>query len=254
MIVSAAKHSFGRCLLLMVAMGWGVVRASLARHTFMAIVAMGTFYLTASAMFDIYYMIDWGGDDGSNGSTSGDVQSYGSGQQEETAISDFLQICFWLTFYIDIVFMIWIPSAMCQTMHYLKTTNQLRKLERYQVLLKIMIGAVVLTIITVIVVFTEAFGLSFMDINEGNEFNFFIILTFVAVVWRPNPNAREFAYAMELGTGDDENDNGTTDLELVADSACDFQQQQQQQQQSRRSNNGTYEGGGAPTIDRAEPA
>jgi hypothetical protein len=234
----------------MVAMGWGVVRASLARHTFMGIVAMGTFYLVASAMFDIYYTILWSDD--SVNDTNGSVESYGGGEQKETEIGDFIQVCFWLSFYIDIVFLIWIPSAMCQTMHYLKTTNQLRKLERYQTLLKIMIVSVVLTIVTIILVFSGAFGLSFMDIGEGNEFNFFIILTLVAFVWRPNPNAREFAYAMELGTGDDE--NGTTDLELVADSACDFQQNQPPHQQSRRSNNGTYEGGGAVSIDRAEPA
>jgi Lung seven transmembrane receptor len=234
----------------MVAMGWGVVRASLARHTFMGIVAMGTFYLVASAMFDIYYTIDWSDDSNNDNNKDSNVESFG-GEQQETEIGDFVQVCFWLSFYIDIVFLIWIPSAMCQTMHYLKTTNQLRKLERYQTLLKIMIVSVVLTIVTIVLVFSGAFGLSFMDIGEGNEFNFFIMLTFVAVVWRPNPNAREFAYSMELGTCDDDNDNGTTDLELVADSACDFQQQHQQ---SKRSNNGKYEGGGAVSIDRAEPA
>jgi Lung seven transmembrane receptor len=233
----------------MVAMGWGVVRATLARHTFLGIVAMGATYLLSTCLFDIYYSIDWGGDS-NNVDTSGNVQEYGD-EEQETEVGDFVQVCLWLSFYIDIVFMIWIPSAMCQTMHYLRTTNQLRKLERYQVLLKIMMVAFLLTFVTVILVVTGTFGLSFMDIGEGNEINFFIILTFVAMVWRPNPNAREFAYVMELGTGgdDDDNMNGTTDLELVADSAaCD------EQQHSRRSKNGTYEGGGAVSIDRAEPA
>lgn len=228
----------------MVAMGWGVVRASLAMLTFLGIVGMGTTYLLSTCLFDIYYTIDWGD---TNDSSSSNIE--GSGEVQETEVGDLVDVCLWLSFYIDIVFMIWIPSAMCQTMHYLKTTNQLRKLERYQVLLKIMMVAVLLTIITIILAVTGTFGLSLMDIGEGNEINFFIILTFVAMVWRPNPNAREFAYAMELGTGGDDDDmNGTTDLELVADSACN------EQQQSRRSKNGTYEGGGAVSIDRAEPA
>ena len=53
------------------------------------------------------------------------------------------------------------------------------------------------------------------------EFNYLIVLVGVAVLWRPNPNAKEFAYVMELQGNDDEDANGEIEFGVVPSAADD---------------------------------
>jgi hypothetical protein len=124
-------------------------------------------------------------------------------------------------------------------------------LARYRTLLRIVVGGTMLSCLTVIIMFTNAIpGITFLTLTETNQINFFIILTFVAIVFKPNPYAREYAYSslmdlsLEGGGGDDadhrnaaNNAQSTLYMELT-DSTPDVvvqhypQQQQQNQQQS----------------------
>jgi hypothetical protein len=117
--------------------------------------------------------------------------------------------------------MVWIIIALPETMSYLKSTNQLRKLERYRYLLWILGLAVMLTIILVWLHTEDVFNgnsggveVSTLNISQGNEANFFLILICVAILWKPHPMARDFVYAIELSMQED--DEGTmTILEMT---------------------------------------
>lgn len=58
------------------------------------------------------------------------------------------------------------------------------------------------------------------------ELNYLFVLTGVAILWRPQKNAKEYAYVMQLpsmkaGTGDEDGDEGELEMSGVVPSAMD---------------------------------
>lgn len=203
------KQAFSRCLIVMVSLGWGVIRNSLG-STMNVIIALGLAYVITLILLDGALLLAM-------------EQVNALSTKSEENILNIVALLGAVKVTIDIIFIIWIFDALNKTMVYLSTqNNQSHKLQRTRNLLYIVVAAVLigLAIAVVGVIDSRAVG------NGGDgyiqeefawakdaatELNYLFILTSIAILWRPNQSAREYAYAMELGSGEDEDD-----LELSA--------------------------------------
>ena len=192
-LLGAMKHALSRYLLVVLALGWGVVHSSVHPVKRVASATLAILYFTVSAMIEVVHPF--------------------------MANSAFLQEltikCFYVKVATECIFLIWIPVALCRTMKYLTRSHQTRKLERYRALLRILGLAVLLTVGLLVLiildyVWNEGANVTVFNITQGNELNFFLILLCVARLWKPNPLARDYVYAVQLGTAEDDDDNGNT--------------------------------------------
>lgn len=196
-ILFGLKHGLSRCFLLLLSLGWGVVHASLDPVKRNVTIIITATYILCAAIGNI-------------------IMEAGSEPDPESMAGTVAGYCAWITFLIDFLFLIWIPTSLLKTIKYLRTTNQSRKLERYQSLLKILGLAIALTVLLIALAIADLFldggqEISILNISQGNEANFFAILTLVALLWKPNPMARDFAYAMEISGEEDDGQYGTAD-------------------------------------------
>ena len=188
-LLGSMKHALSRYLLVGLGLGWGVVHASIHPIPRVMSATLAIVYFTASAVTDVTYPM-----------------------ADSPFLDKLLVNCIFIKISVDLIFMVWIPQALCKTMSYLKRSNQTRKLQRYQSLLKILGLAVFLTLcllVLIIVDFNYNGGedITIYNVTQGNELNFFLILLCVAYLWRPNPLAREFVHAMEVSLTDQDDDS-----------------------------------------------
>ena len=183
-LVGGVKHASSRYLLLMLSMGWGVVFASIdCIPSFLSATLALVYCVVSTCFIFLLYTTD--------------------------ISADFMRLVFTILVAIELIFMVWIPAALFSTMRYLKKSNQVRKLGRYRSLLWILCFAIFLTVALLALVMVDFYldngqEVTLLNIQQGNELNFFIILLCVALLWSPNPMAREFAYVTELSTTDDD--------------------------------------------------
>mmetsp|Transcript_23407 Transcript_23407/g.32801 ORF Transcript_23407/g.32801 Transcript_23407/m.32801 type:complete len:621 (-) Transcript_23407:115-1977(-) len=201
--VGVVKRGISRCLVLMVSLGWGVVRDTLGdqlnKIVFFGILYVGT--ATARDVFTIFAV------------TENQTLSI----EEEEDLFDIVTILTFVVAAIDVTFYMWILDALNGTMQYLENMNQTMKLKRYLRLRCILLLSILFAVVW------SVFGLvdTYMDeamMEEQNawgitiawEVNYLFVLISVAVLWRPNPNAKDYAFVMELpalGGNDDDDDN-----------------------------------------------
>ncbi|GAX23593.1 hypothetical protein FisN_12Hh159 [Fistulifera solaris] len=203
------KQGVSRCLAVMVGLGWGVVRDSLG-STMRTIVILGTAYTATSVFVDLIMVF-----------AIEDIQTLSESKEE-----NLFQLASLLTFVLavlDVVFFMWMLDALNNTMEYLENMNQTRKLERYLQLRQIFLFTILASVIWAIFSVVDTFGESGILLEENEwmieglkELIYTGALLGVAILWRPNPNAKEYAYVMELRSDGD-------DLELsgVVPSALD---------------------------------
>jgi Lung seven transmembrane receptor len=213
-LTGVLKQGISRCLIVMVSLGWGVVRDTLG-STMRMIIVLGATYIAISAIRDlmiIFYLEDIG-----TISTS-----------EENKMLSIVQILTLLISAIDVLFILWILDALNNTVIYLESMNQTRKLERYNKLRCIFMFSILFAAIWAVFTLVDSVndeGLIAEEhawaIDAATEVNYLFVLIGVALLWRPNPNAQEYAYVMEL-SGDGDN-GGENEIELsgVVPSAAD---------------------------------
>lgn len=131
--------------------------------------------------------------------------------QQEGEIYDVFTILTFITAAIDVTFYMWILDALNSTMQYLENMNQSMKLKRYLRLRLILLLSILFGI------GWSVFGIvdATMDdaiLSAGKEWviramwdvNYAFVLVSIALLWKPDPRAKEFAYVMELpSVGDD---------------------------------------------------
>jgi hypothetical protein len=197
------KRGISRCLIVMVALGWGVVRDSLG-STMRVLVVLGAIYVGASAAQSLMLIL-----------LVEDMKTLSFGEEEE--LVDVMMAMTSAVKTLNFIFIVWIIYALNGTMKYLENMNQSRKLMRYVRLRRIFLLSIIFAVVLE--------GFSFDDANDeegivreeqewvidaATELNYLFVLVAVAVLWRPNPSAKEYAYVMELpamgGEGDDENE------------------------------------------------
>merc|ERR1719148_615063 len=105
----------------------------------------------------------------------------------------------------ELGFYIWILDALNGTMQYLENMNQSMKLKRYlrlrSMLLVSILFAMVVIVYTVVNNRVEGSVMGNGEewaIEAAWDLNYMFILIGVSILWRPNPNAKQFAYVIEL--------------------------------------------------------
>ena len=201
------KRGFSRVLGVMVALGWGVVRDSLG-SALRTIIVLGATYIGVSAAREL--MLEFAVED---------LETLSMEAEEE--LFDAATILTFVVSALDVIFILWMLDGLNGTMEYLENMNQTRKLMRYLRLRLILLCGILFATIWVVFSLVDTFdeeGIVQEEhewiVDAATEFNYLCVLIGVAVLWRPNPSAKEYAYAMELpalGGAD-----GETELELSA--------------------------------------
>eukprot|EP00531_Pseudo-nitzschia_arenysensis_P006341 CAMPEP_0116144828 /NCGR_PEP_ID=MMETSP0329-20121206/16235_1 /TAXON_ID=697910 /ORGANISM="Pseudo-nitzschia arenysensis, Strain B593" /LENGTH=808 /DNA_ID=CAMNT_0003640327 /DNA_START=108 /DNA_END=2534 /DNA_ORIENTATION=- len=212
-----------RCLGVMVAMGWGVVRDSLGM-TLCKIIILGLMYAGASLLRELFE------------AAARPTNLVSSTEEEE--LVDLVLVLSLVIFVINIIFYVWILKALSRTTEYLKNMNQTSKLRRHLRLRCLIITSLVLiTVLTAVnatqtvarilpAVVPDAQFQPFLTVDQEwilkavGYLNILFILFGVAILWRPNPEAKDYAMQMQIPSGpDDEND---LELSCVVPSADDM--------------------------------
>ena len=214
-LMGVLKRGISRCLAVMVSLGWGVVRDSLG-STMRVVIVLGATYIGVSAARDlmlIFFVEDF---------TELTVE-------EETDLIDVVWVLTICVAALDVIFILWILDALNGTMQYLENMAQARKLQRFLTLRSILLFAILFATVWIVFSLVDKYdeeGIVREEhewvVDAATEVNYLYILIGVAILWRPNPSAQEYAYVMELP----DNDGGSADendLELtgVVPSAMD---------------------------------
>jgi Lung seven transmembrane receptor len=202
-LVSVLKQGISRCLIVMVSLGWGVVRDSRG-STMRIIVGLGTAYIIISAVRELMIIFF-------------DPQDIATLLlTTEVKVVFFLRI---LSLLINFFFMLWTLCTLNNTIIDLKMMNQTRNLERFIRLRFLCVFSMLLA--TVQAVFTVVNKVNderlvaeehVCAIYAASEINYLLLLVGVAYLWKPNPNAQEYAGVMELPAMVADGENG---LELT---------------------------------------
>lgn len=204
-LAGVLKQGISRCLIVMVSLGWGVVRDSLG-SAMRLIVVLGTAYICVSAVRDL--MIVYAIEDMNKISYNEQQHLFNAVKALTLAVS-----------VIDVIFIMWILDALNNTMLYLENMNQTRKLERYLKLRCLFLFSLLFATVWAVFTIVDTINVEGIvaeehawAIDAATEVNYLFVLIGVALLWQPNPNAREYAYVMELpAMGTD----GENELELT---------------------------------------
>lgn len=206
-LMGVIKRSISRCLVVMVSLGWGVVRDDLYDHLRKIYILGGVYFFTSGAA-DIVKIFSI-------------VENEVLATSVEQELFDFVAILTFVVAAIDVYFYMWILDALTGTMQYLEDMNQKMKLQRYLKLRLVFLISVLFAVVWAV------FGIvnSYMDarmleekhewsVQAAWEVNYFMVLTSVSYLWKPDPNAKEYAYVMELPSMI--SDNGESNFETNA--------------------------------------
>ncbi|KAI2489383.1 Lung seven transmembrane receptor [Fragilaria crotonensis] len=205
-IVGVIKRGLSRCLIVMVSLGWGVVRDRLDQMK--AIVVLGLLYVGTAAFRDIMTIV---------AVTENETLSI----KQEAELFDAVTIVTFVVAAIDVTFYMWILDALNGTMQYLENMNQRIKLMRYlqlrSILLFSILFAVLWSVFTLVNTYSDTAILKEQNVWAAGalmELNYLAVLVGVAYLWRPNASAKDLAYVMELpALGGDDDDN---ELEMTS--------------------------------------
>ena len=196
----------------MVSMGWGVVRDTLGL-ALVKLIILGAIYcaLTMARDFLLVLAVD-------------KVESWSSSAEQE--LLDLLLLITLALAAVNAIFFFWILSSLAATTEYLKSMNQTTKLRRHLRLRCIIMTSFAIALAWLIFSIVDGvvgiLGTNQYWVLEGITYlnSLFVILS-VAILWRPNSNAKDYAMQMELpAMGED----GEHELELscVVPSAGEF--------------------------------
>lgn len=205
-MIGVLKQGMSRCLAVMVSMGWGVSRDSLSTAARAMSVGLAIAYIFISALSDclIVFAVE-------NMSTL----SY----REEKGIVSFVNVLRLLQSLVDTIFIVWVLMALSKSIKYLESNNEKTKLTRMEQLRNIFIGAVSFAVICILFSVFDRYKEGGIVAEEhawakdaASEVNYLFVLIGIAMLWRPNESAQNYAYFKELSPMyyDDEEE----DLEL----------------------------------------
>lgn len=213
-LMGVLKRGISRCLAVMVSLGWGVVRDSLGT-TMRGVIILGASYIGVSAARDL--MLIFFVEDISELTT-----------EEEDDLIDIVWVLTICVAALDVIYILWILDALNGTMQYLENMAQTRKLQRFLTLRSILLFAILFATVWIVFSLVDKYdeqGIVREEhewvVDAATEVNYLYILIGVAVLWRPNPAAQEYAYVMELPDNDCESDENDLELTGVVPSAMD---------------------------------
>ena len=212
-----------RCLGVMVAMGWGVVRDTIG-FAFCKIVVLALLYSGLALLRESFEAAAMAN------------RFFSSNEEEE--LFDLALVLALVIFFINIIFYVWIISSFRATTAYLKNMNQTSKLRRHLRLRCLVITSLVIITVLTVVNFAQRMAVIVPLIMPDSQIqpflttdqmwilkaigygNHLFILFGVTILWRPNSDAKDYAMQMQVPTdADDEND---LELSCVVPSADDI--------------------------------
>ena len=202
---------------MMVSLGWGVCRDELG-PIMRKINLLAGLYILISLVNDIMTEIAYS-----------EVQRMS--QEEEEEIFDIVSILGLVIVVIDLIFYFWIIDSLSGTMEYLENMKQMRKLMRYLRLRCILMFSILFGVMWAVFGIVDTYDQGIVTseakwvIDASMEMNYLFVLVAVAWLWRPQQNAKEYAYVMELPSMsaalDDDDDDGMIELSDNVPSAAD---------------------------------
>lgn len=181
----------------MVSLGWGVVRDNLGDQL-SKIIILGIIFSVCAFLRDVAEIV-----------FVEEMQVWSLEKEEE--VYDVYTILTFIVAAIDCTFYMWILDSLNSTMQYLENMNQSNKLKRYLRLRLILMISILFGIVWAVFGIVDT-AMDTAILNDGQEWiirgmwviNYTFVLVSIAMLWKPNPRAKEFAYVMELPSiGDD---------------------------------------------------
>mmetsp|Transcript_276 Transcript_276/g.691 ORF Transcript_276/g.691 Transcript_276/m.691 type:complete len:550 (-) Transcript_276:214-1863(-) len=216
-IIGVLKRGISRCLLVMVSLGWGVVRDELG-PIMKKIHALGGLYIVVSLIKEIMTEI-----------MVAEVQRIS--QEEEEGLFDIVSVLGLAIVLIDLLFYFWIIDSLSGTMEYLESMKQTRKLLRYLRLRCVLMFSILFGVVWAVFGIVDTYDQGIVTqeatwvIDAAMEMNYLFVLIAVALLWRPQENAKEYAFVMELpsmsAAVDDDDNEGVIELSDMVPSAAD---------------------------------
>lgn len=216
-IIGVLKRGISRCLLVMVSLGWGVVRDDLG-SIMKKIHFLGGVYIVTTLVEEIMTEVAYS-----------EIQRIS--QEEEEEIFDIVSILGLVVVLIDLTFYFWIIDSLSGTMEYLETMKQTRKLLRYLRLRCILMFSILFGVMWAVFGIVDTYDQGIVTqeakwvLDAAMEMNYLFVLIAVAVLWRPQENAKEYAYVMQLpsisAAVDDDDNERILELSAAVPSAAD---------------------------------
>eukprot|EP00743_Colponemidia_sp_Colp-15_P004904 GILK01005286.1.p1 GENE.GILK01005286.1~~GILK01005286.1.p1 ORF type:complete len:499 (+),score=74.37 GILK01005286.1:123-1619(+) len=189
-LASVIKKTVSRMLVLVVSMGWGVVRPSLGQTTY-KVMLLGFVYFVCAAIQEIITTIN-----------------------HTQPISPVIRLLFIFPMAaLDLAFFYWIFLSLSTTVAQLQARRQTAKLSLYNRFSKVLIGLVIVSILWIL------YELIFLASGSEDTYwdriwifqgfwNILYVAIMVAIMWlwAPNKNARRYAYHEEINTVDEDED------------------------------------------------
>ncbi len=203
--------------MVMVSLGWGVTRDELGPMT-KKIHILGVLYIVISLVAEILDEIMFTG-----------MKHLTKNEEEE--LFDVVTILNFVIVLINLIFYFWIIDSLSGTMEYLENMKQTRKLLRYLRLRMILMFSILFGVMWAVFGIVDTYDQGIVTeeakwvIDASIEINYLFILVAVAYMWRPQENAKDYAYVMELpsmsAAVDDDDDEGMIELSDAVPCASD---------------------------------
>eukprot|EP00934_Nitzschia_sp_Nitz4_P001010 Nitzschia sp. Nitz4//scaffold3_size479765//84686//86702//NITZ4_000033-RA/size479765-processed-gene-0.89-mRNA-1//-1//CDS//3329550557//1010//frame0 len=207
-IVSVMKQGISLCLLVMVSLGWGVTCDDLG-DVMKRIHFLGGSYVGIAMIQNIMAVVAYT-----------EVQKISV--EEDTELIDIATVLAVVVFGIGVIFCLWTIDSLNTTMEYLENMGQTLKLERFLRLRTILLVAILIAVGASIFGIVDSYDQGIVSQESewvktaSMELNYLYVLTAVAILWRPQENAKQFAYVMELKATDDDEGADGIELEMTA--------------------------------------
>lgn len=213
-VVGVLKRGISRCLIVMVSLGWGVIRDDLG-SVMNKIHFLGGVYIAVALVRDIMTVVAYT-----------EVQKIS--QEGENELFDIVSILTLVIALVDVIFYLWIIDSLNATMEYLEGLNQTSKLRRYLRLRSILLFSILFAVIWSVFGIVDSYNQGIVEddqewiVDASTELNYIFVLAGVAFLWRPQPNAKDYAFVMQLPSSKADEEDGEGEFEMaVVPSALD---------------------------------
>lgn len=190
-LLSSVKRTVSRLLVLIVCMGYGVMKPSLGTDQKNKVIVLGFVYFIFSSVYDV-------------------MSSY----SQMTYIMQHVRAFFLFPVAaLDSLFFLWILQEISSNIQQLTERHQAAKLKVYQRFWQILVTTAIFSVVWAIYqVFVT------MGSNEDKRWDtlwafegmwhviYFVVLVAIAFLWRPSANATAYAYSEQLYMGDPDED------------------------------------------------
>lgn len=204
MVLEVLRRTLSRALLLLICLGFGVVRTSLTVKEWVSVVGLSLLYFAASLTVEVRDVVE-----------INDLHR----TKGHSLWWDFPVLLF------DLTFLIWIYLALVNTMAALKESQQSVKLDMYAKLGYVMAGFVlVVSILTLIIVlaragaFTWPWQLYWMQTVAWDLLNLAVLVA-VSIIWAPDERSKLLATSQQLATCEEDTGDfsieGAFDIEMT---------------------------------------